>query len=231
MKLDLIANEIVPAIWLFLSPFVMGMVFGAVMLFYIMLKLFSVQERRYLYIVRIVLIVTGCLSAFYIFDFWYFRRHGCHAISPINEDWFLTCCPPDDLHKPYRCVPLIVDQTEYQIHFNHRYFGKHSIALNVVNKTPKPFEYNNPDPMELTLAANICLASKSREKLLAGEKSFGRYFLNKGTNVLEVITYDFIPPKELEQDYVVSVRVEGDLQSFLQTYPGSYLSIRNSTHK
>lgn len=229
--MESVINRIIPGIWLMLSPFAVFFVFVVASVLFVAFKWSSPTEKWLLRIVGAVLIIAGAFSVFNLFDFWHFRKHGGQAFSPINREWFFICFPPEDLNVPYCRMPLSEKQSEYKIQFNHKYLGNHTVALNVINNAPKPFDYDNPDRMGLKFFAVVNMINKPCQALVSGGKSYGGYFLHRGTNELEIIQYDFQTAELLDADHEMTVKVEGDLHEFLQSYPGSYISIRNSMHK
>jgi len=224
-------SRFAPSLWLLLSPFSVSVVFVIALVMFMILRQSLSTEKYLLRGVSFVLAITGCLMIFNLFDYWHFRNNGCQTFSPINREWFYICFPPKDLNVPYCRVPLVEEQSEYKIQFDHKYLGDHVVALCVVNNTPKPFDYDNPDQIGLKFSAGINTIAKPCQTLASGEKSYEGYFLHRGTNELEIISYDFQTAGLLGKGYSASVKVEGDLRGFLQTYRGSYISIRNSMHK
>ncbi|MCQ2331271.1 MAG: hypothetical protein MJZ55_04700 [Paludibacteraceae bacterium] len=229
--MESVISRIVPEIWLMLSPFAVFFVFVVALVLFVAFKWSSPSEKWLLRIVGAILIISGSFTVFNLFDFWHFRKYGGQAFSPINREWFFICFPPKDLNVPYCRMPLNEKQSEYKIQFNHKYLGDHTVALNVVNNAPKPFDYDNPDRIGLKFFAVVNMINKPCQALVSGGKSYGGYFLHRGTNELEIIQYDFQTAELLDADHEMTVKVEGDLHEFLQSYPGSYISIRNSMHK
>lgn len=229
--MESVVNRIIPEIWLILSPFVVFLVFAVALVLFVAIKWSLPSEKWLVRIVCLFLILSGCFTIFNLFDFWHFRKFGCQAFSPINREWFFICFPPKDLNVPYCSIPLSEKQSVYKIQFNHKYFGDHSVALNVVNNTPKPFDYANPDRIGLAFSTVINMSNKPCQAIVSDEKSYEGYFLQRGTNVLEISSYDFQTAELLGKAYEITVKVNGNLHEFLQSYPGSYISIRNSMHK
>ena len=138
---------------------------------------------------------------------------------------------PKQFYSPYSQSLIKENVYKYKLNYIHKFVGDHSIILNVVNNTPKEFDYDNPDRIDLSLSVNLNNADNKTNTLFQFDKKIDEYFLHKGTNRIFIATYSFSDIIFKNKPYVADIEIKGDIKKFLSTYPKSFLSIQNTTHK
>ena len=154
----------------------------------------------------------------------------CKILTPLNGISIIFYTPKD-FYLPYDQSLIKENVYEYQFNYIHKYVGDHSIILNVVNNTPKKFDYDNPDRIDLTFSVDINNVDNKTKKLFRFNKKIDEYFLNEGTNQVFIATYSFTDMIPENKSYIANIEIGGNVNQFLSTYPKSFLSIQNTTHK
>lgn len=172
----------------------------------------------------IIILLCVLASAFFIVVFQYKISTPLNGLSVM----FYT---PKDFYAPYNHCLIKENVYKYQLNYIHKYVGDHSVVLNVVNNTPKKFDYDNPDRIDLALSVNINNEDNKTNILFRCNKNIDEYFLNKGTNRIFIATYSFTDMIYKKKSYMADIKIEGDIKKFLSTYPKSFISIQNTTHK
>lgn len=221
---DIIAN-LLALLWIMLTPFVSACFFLAFSLIAAILFLIRRKcgARKP---VLLAAVFFGTYTLFNIYDLIRYRQCGL-AISPINQGIYQLFLAPSDLYEPYAIMPLGPSLHEYAVTFRHRYGGSQAIMLNLVNNTPREFDYGNPDIIDLAFNCVVSCPAIGFVKEI-GEK-LETYYLLAGTNQIELCRYEIDKTKALSHSYDAEIKIEGDIAAFLRQYPGSHLSIRNTT--
>lgn len=175
-------------------------------------------------IINIIILLCVLVSFFFILLF------QCKILTPLNglSIMFYT---PKDFYSPYNQCLIKENVYKYQLNYIHKYVGDHSVILNVVNNAPKKFDYDNPDRIDLILSVNFNNAGNKTNTLFRFDKKIDEYFLNKGTNQIFIATYSFSDMIFKNKPYMADIEIKGNVKKFLSTYPKSFLSIQNTTHK
>ena len=155
MLYDFLLPLIAP-IWLLLTPFVAAVVF-CLFSFLTLAWCFRRRKRGIGLCGKIMFVITlafGGYTVFNVCDFIRYRRYGL-ALSPINQIVYFLFLPPPNLHDPYSTIPLSHLTNEYSASFRHRFGGRQTVCLNLVNNNPKEFEYGNPDKINMSFKCTV----------------------------------------------------------------------------
>jgi len=167
-------------------------------------------------------------TAFNVCDFIRYRRYGL-AMSPINQIVYFLFLPPPNLYDPYLTIPLSPLNNDYSVSFRHRFGGRQTICLNLVNNTPKEFEYGNPDKINMSFKCTVSCPETGM--CINSEEAFTTYYLMPGTNHISICQYEIGRLRDLFPAYKATIRTEGDMETLLRRFPASFLTINNSTTK
>lgn len=223
-------NELIGPLYIWLSPVVAILIFilATILAIVCTFQNIRLKEPRIYFVIVAFSVLSGLYSVFNVYDYFYYQRYGL-ARSPINELFYSLFSSPRDLYKPYKIVALSATKSEYSLLFKHRYGGRQVVVLNLINNTPKEFEYGNPDKINLGFETTIKgIESNAPQKF---SRNFTTYYLSPGTNQLVLCQYDINSKKALSTTYQASLQIDGCLDVFLKKYPDSFIAIRNGTCK
>ena len=215
---------------LWLSPFLAGAISILLTAGAIMATFQSMRRKRkttYWFLFLIALLFD-LYSLFNVYDYCRYAKYGL-AVSPLNQITYYLFLSPSDLYAPCVKIPLSASKEEYEMTYRHKYGGRQNIILYLVNNTPKVFEYDNPDKINLAFDAKVSCSATGTE--FESHKQFETYYLLPGTNYMFIGEYIIDEPRLLSSQYNVKIRTSGSLTDFLSQYPGSWLEIHNGASK
>ena len=230
MKVCDMLTELITPLYLLFVPYVALVIFLFTSILAIVFTCCKVRQRESkIYFVTITItVLSGLYTLFNVCDYFHYRCYGLTR-SPFNGIWYYLFLMPADLHKPYKVVTLSATTCEYSVELKHRYGRRQEIVLNLINNTPKEFDCDSPDKINLNFKITVKCADDSMNKDFT--RNFATYFLMPGTNQLTLCKYDIDSAKALSKTYKADIKIDGCLDEFLDKYPGSYLTIRNGTTK
>jgi hypothetical protein len=221
---------LIAPIWLLLTPFVATAVFC--LLSFLTLAWYFRRHKRGIGLCgKIMFIITLAFCGYTVFnvcDFIRYRRYGL-AISPINQIVYFLFLPPPNLYDPYLTIPLSPLNDNYSVSFRHRFGGRQTICLNLVNNTPKEFEYGNPDKINMSFKCTVSCPETGM--CINSEEEFTTYYLMPGTNHISICQYEIGKLQDLSPTYKANIRTVGDMEILLRRFPGSFLTLENGTTK
>ena len=223
-------DEVIARFYLLLSPFGSFVMLCAAVALALVCSASGVRQKA----PRLYYAIVGCVfllcayTLFNIYDLRRYRQEGL-AISPLNKmSYFLFFAPPD-LYEPYSIMPLSSTVHEYTANYKHRYGGQQEIVLNLINGTPKIFEYGNPDKINLAVKCSVSCGEMGLQ--FETNRTFTTRYLDAGTNHLILCKYAIETREALASTYNACVTIDDGLADFLKRYPGSYITIENGTTK
>ena len=227
---DNLVNDLIGPFWLMLSPFI-ATLFFVVMCGVLVVCAFAgfrkSDSKVYLFFLLSV-VISGLYLLFNVYDLYRYRKYGL-AISSINQCWYFLFLAPSDLYEPYSVMSLSPSSDTYIAHYRHRYGGEQKIVLNLINNTPKEFEYGNPDKIDLSFKCSVSCPDSGKNETFT--KTYTTYYLRSGTNSLSLCQYNIDDVDSLSFSYNVEIQIGGNITDFLARYPGSYITVRNGTTK
>lgn len=230
MKFCDMLTELITPLYILLVPYVALVIFLFTSILVIVFTCCKVRQRESkIYFVTITIAaLSGLYTLFNFCDYFHYRRYGLTR-SPINGIWYYLFLMPADLYKPYKVVTLSATTCEYSVEFKHRYGGRQEVVLNLINNTPKKFDYCNPDKINLNFKTTVKSVDGDMNEIF--KRNFTTYYPLARTNYLTLCHYDIDSTEALLKTYKIDIKIDGQFDEFLDKYPGSYLTVNNGTTK
>ncbi len=135
----------------------------------------------------------------------------------------ILIAPPNDLWEPLGKVNLNYSKTEYQFEFTHKYVGNHVVDLSFNKLKVMEMAENNFE---------IEYVVSNGEKILFSQRSNkGWSYWGENNSGINYISYKVPQELPVNAKLFATVKVKGDISSFIKKYGPTRLSIRKGSDK
>ncbi len=209
----------------FIEFFVMATTVVTIMMFpYVIITwVMPVKVRRFY-----VLIVLLC-SLFYLIDFYRVHLTGNGYLSSI-EYWVRMSNPPQNYFKPMKEIEIEKNKTTYTFDCLHKYWGYYVISLSIPNRKKTLTK-------DMRIPLKIYISVKNHNDTYDISSLFKTFYSDAAIagdcDYMEtrMLTYQVSRKETANGRLKVFIKIEGDVNKFLETYPNSKISLSKGSDK